>query len=364
MRPWQIMVLTAIVIAGLASALASNEPFEARLVRLEAAQALPSLESWLKEEPPEINALFLGYASEEELWMSGSLAVLRHGDIAREVLIEYGLVPEFQDVLVRFGADAVLPVAYFRTHDVSTLRARHWIGERYDQLGRWWREEVEVAPSEYTPYRRGLMGIVLLEDNGHALLNQFVIGEQGEVQWLQGERVVAGVGDFFTSGLRDLESRWRRGDDIGAGDVGWAGVDLLVMAGTVKLLRAGKAARAARPVGAGASGGAAIGGRFAALSRSAKIAAVAGTAYVVVRHPSLVTALGANLAQWLGWPVWLGQFVIWFIVLLPLLIIARFAYRWLLVPVLWLLAPLMKLGVEAADKTSRKHAQAQVTEQP
>jgi hypothetical protein len=342
MRPWQITVLTAIAIAALASAVASHEPFEDRLVRLEAERALPSLASSLQQESPELNTLFLTYASNQALWMSGSLAILRYGDVAREVLMTYGLVPRFQDVLVRFGADAVLPVSYFHTHDVATLRAQHWIGERYQDLSRWWREEVETTPSELTSYRRGLMSIAVLDDNGHALLNQFVIGEQGEVEWVQSERVVAGVGNFFTSGLRDLESRWRQGDEIGASDLGWAGVDLFVMAGTVKLLRAGKAARSARPIRVPAQGASAAGGRFAALSRPARIAAVAGTAYVVVRHPSLVSALGANFSRWLGWPVWAGQFLIWLIVLLPLLIVARFVYRWLVIPLLWLLLPLMR----------------------
>lgn len=361
MRPWQITVLTAIVIAGLASAMASHEPFESRLVRLEAERALPSLASSLQHESPEVNALFLNYASDQALWMSGSLAILRHGDVAREVLVEFGLEPQFQDVLVRFGADAVLPVRYFYSHDVATMRAQYWIGERYQELSRWWREEAEVTPSELTPYRRGLMGIALLDDNGHALLNQFVVGEQGEVQWLQAERVVAGVGDFFTSGLRNLESQWRRGDDIGAGDLGWAGVDLLVMATAVKVLRAGKAARVARPASVGAPRAFAAGGRFAALSRTAKIAAVAGTAYVVVRHPSLVSALGANMSHWLGWPVWIGQFVIWLVVLLPLLIIARFVYFWLLIPLLWLLMPFIRFCYKSADRKLVKRTESEVS---
>jgi len=357
MRPWQITVLTAIVIAGLASALASHEPFETRLVRLEAQRALPSLESMLQHESLEINALLLNYASDQALWMSGSLAILRHGDVARAVLVEFGLEPQFQNVLVRFGADAVLPVSYFHSHDVATLRAQHWIGERYAQLGRWWREEAEVTSSELTPYRRGLMGIALLDDSGHALLNQFMVSEQGEVKWLQGERVVAGVGDFFTSGLRNLESQWRRGDDVGAGDLGWAGVDLLVMATAVKVLRAGKAARTIRPASVRAPGVLGTGGRFAALSRTARIAAVAGAAYVVVRHPSLVSALGANLSHWLGWPVWIGQFVIWLIVLLPLLIVARFVCLWLLVP----LMPLIRLCNKSADRTLAKRTESEVS---
>lgn len=367
MRPWKIVVLIAMVIAGLASAVASHEPFEAKLVRLEAQRVLPSMKASLERESPEINALFLNYASDQALWMSASLAIFRHGDIARSTLLDYGLSPQFQEVLMRFGADAILPVSYFRDHDIATLRAQHWIGERYQQLSRWWGDEGVATDSEFTPYRRGQMGIALLDTNGHALLNQFVVGDEGNVQWLQGERMVSGVGDFFTSGLRDLESQWRRGEAIGAGDLGWAGVDLLVMASTVKVLRAGRAARSARLGSVEAQGARAglrqgalvTGGRFAALPRMAKIAAVAGTAYVVIRHPSLVSALGANLSDWLGWPVWWGQFLIWFVVLLPLLLVARFVYRWLLTPLLWLLVPLLRLCFKTTNRALAQRSKRQ-----
>lgn len=366
-RTGGLIVAAAMLVAGILTAVASHEPFEAKLVRLEAERALPALEPTLQGETPELNALFLSYADDQALWMSASLAMLRHGDLARSVLLEYGLSPRFQQVLVRFGADSVLPISYFSRHDVATLRARHWIGERYQQLSRWWSDEEGGAESAFTPYRRGLMGIALLEASGHALLNQFVVSEQGDVEWLQGERVIAGVGDFFTSGLRDLESQWRRGEAIGAADLGWAGVDLLVMASTVKVLRAGRAARAAR-VGSVEAQGARVGlrqgvvaasGRFATLPRMAKVAAVASTAYVVVRHPSLVSALGANVSTWLGWPVWLGQFLIWLVVLLPLLIVARFAYRWLLTPLLWLCVPLLRVCFKTADHAFAQRTQRQ-----
>ncbi|MCP1317592.1 hypothetical protein [Halomonas sp. 707B3] len=366
-RPWLFIVLVAMALAGLLSLTASDEPFEETLVRLEVERALPALEPTLQEESAEINALFLHYASDQALWMSAALAMLRHGDIARTTLLDYGLSPQFQQVLVRFGADAVLPISYFRDHDVTTLRAQHWIGERYQQVSRWWGDEpsdtnelgdadVEAAMAELTPLRRGQMGIALLDSNGHGLLNQFVVDDEGNVAWLQGERLVSGVGDFFTSGLRDLESQWRRGEAIGASDLGWAGVDLLVMASTVKVLRAGRAARTARLGGVEAQaartgvrqGIVATSGRFATLPRMAKVAAVAGTAYVVIRHPSLVSALGAHLSHWLGWPTWLGQFLVWLIVLLPVLFIARFVYRWLLTPLLWLLVPLTRLCLKAA----------------
>ncbi|MGO3666813.1 MAG: hypothetical protein ACTJFQ_00835 [Vreelandella alkaliphila] len=53
----------------------------------------------------------------------------------------------------------------------------------------------------------------------------------GDVHWLQSERIVAGLSDFFTStsGIRSLENLWRRDEAIGAADLGWVGVDLLLM---------------------------------------------------------------------------------------------------------------------------------------
>ncbi|WP_236995610.1 hypothetical protein [Vreelandella populi] len=368
MRTGLMLLVAAMVMAGTLSVLASNEAFEPRLVRLETARALPSIEASLAQEPADINALFLHYADEEALWMNAHLAILRYGDSARGALTHYGHLPEFQQVLRDFGADTVLPISYFRDHDVTTLRAQHWLGERYQQLSQWWNDEDQekenvthpASIDEWGPYRRGQMGIALLDAEGHGLLNQFVVDSEGDVHWLQSERVVAGLSDFFTSGIRNLENQWRRDEAIGAADVGWAGVDLLLMASTVKVLRAGRVARGAR-VGSieaqGArtglrSGIVAGGGRFASLSRMAKVAAVATTAYVVVRHPSLVSALGANVAKWLGLPVWLGQFVIWLLVLLPVLMVVRFVWRWVLVPVLWLLIPLLRFCFSRLVATS------------
>ncbi|PRY66211.1 hypothetical protein B0H98_101189 [Vreelandella songnenensis] len=366
MRSGLLVLIVAVGLAGGFSALASTDTYAPRLMRLEARSALPSIEASLAQESAALNSVFLAYAEDQPLWMSAHLAILRYGDIARAALLEYAALPEFQHVLVRFGPDAVLPISYFRAHDVATLRAQHWVGERYQQLSRWWSEEGEQAQgdAEWTPHRRGQIGIALLDAEGHALLNQFVVDAEGEVHWLQGERVVAGISDFFTSGLRHLENQWRRDEAIGASDIGWAGVDLLLMASTVKVLRAGRLARGARVGSAEAQGvragmrqGIAAGaGRFASLPRMAKIAAVTTTAYVVVRHPSLISALGANAAKWLSLPVWLGQFGVWFIVLLPVLMAARFIWRWVMVPLLWLLMPVIRTALNVLDKAHPRKA--------
>lgn len=362
------IALMALIGAGLFTAFISPEPFDERLVRLEAGQALPDLAPALAAESPAINALFLGYADDPALWMSARLAILNHGDAARETLLAHGLEPAFQQVLQRYGADAVLPVRYYREHDIATVRAQHWLGERYRQASEtfdgWFDDKSPLddkvpaddegvsgeragSTATLTPQRRGEIAIATLAREGHDFLREFVVGPEGTVTRLQSERLVSDVGDFFTGGVRSLESQWRRGETIEAADVGWAGVDLLVMGSAVKVLRAGRAARfgaAAEGQGARIAAADAIAGsgRFATLSRTARVAAVMGSAYVVIEHPSLVGALGASVAGWLGWPAWLGQFLLWLLVLLPLLIVARFVYRWSVAPLLWLLVPLLR----------------------
>ncbi|WP_110678393.1 hypothetical protein [Salinicola sp. RZ23] len=387
--------LIALLFAAGIVLVASPQAFDQRLVSLEAQRALPDQAEMLAQESPALNAVFLAMADDPTLWMSARLAILHYGDAARDVLVDYGLDPAFQQVLARYGADSVLPVIYYREHDIATLRLQHWLGERYRQvshrLTQWWGEEgagddtqvdtsrqnsarVEAQgtiqedtqndtqddtqndtrdstpsdePAELTPLMRGRLAIAALAVEGHDLLREFVIGPNGEVTRVQSERLVSDIGDLFTSGVRGLERQWRRGESIDAVDVGWAGVDLLVMASAVKVLRAGRALRAGAAVeGQGAraaSRGVLAGGRFATLSRGAKVAAVAGSAYLVVRHPSLISAAGASAARWLGWPVWLGQFGVWLLVLWPLLIVVRFVYRWVLAPLLWLLVPLLKM---------------------
>lgn len=350
LRAWHVLVATALVISALASMRSNNEPFSEKLVRVETERALPSLASELQDESPELNLLFLTYSSDPALWMSASLAMFRHGDPAREVLLEYGMLEEFQNVLKRFSSDAVLPIHYFRANDIGTLRARTWISARLDRLKAMFSDAEADLEQELTPYRRGLFAIALLDEHGHGLLDQFTTDDQGRVLWLQGERVVSVVGDFFTSGLRDLEREWRQGNEVGIGELGWAGLDVVVIAGSVKLLRAGKGVRMSRTGQAVGPGRAAAGARFAALGNAAKISAVLGVGYVALRHPSLISAAGTTLSNWLGWPEWVGKFLVWFLVLLPVLFLLRVLVLWVLVPCYRVTAPMWRACANAMSR--------------
>lgn len=356
-RVWRFLVVAlsaALVIAAVISATAAPTPYESRLLHLSAERALPEpVVRALRDESDRLNLLFIGWADDQALVFNGALALSRHDETARRMLLAYGAEPDFQRVLARYGPDALLPVAWFHDNEVRSLEVRHWAAERYrrtrEAIGDWWRETEEAASDspgiELTPWQRGRYAIAFLQADGYGFLDQFVVDEQGAIHWLQGERLAAGVSDFFTGGLRDLERRVQGGASVGPADLAWAGVDVLLMAGAVKALRAGRAVQAGTVQG---RGGVAAGAelrstralapaalRFTGLSRSARFAAVGATAWVVVQHPSLISGLGATLAHWLGWPVRLVQFLLWSVVLLPFFWFVGFVWRWLLRPLLW-----------------------------
>ncbi|RKQ96974.1 hypothetical protein C7446_2835 [Kushneria sinocarnis] len=371
MKRLALCVLVALLMAGVLGATAGSTPFRERLLDAELDDALaPAVTRSLNVESTALKTVLLAYANEPTLLLAARLAVLRHGDIARRVLGEYGLDGDFQRALSRFDADAVLPVAYFHDHEITTLNLRHWMAQRYRQASRtlsdWWSDddasrqapgqagaEAPGSPSgnttdsgaqgSLTPHQRGDYAVAWLNREGHGVLDQFVVDDRHRVAWLQGERVVSDVSDFFTSGLRDLERKWQQGEPIRASDAAWAGVDLLAMTSAIKVLRVGRGARVAGAeaqsarTGSRASRGLLPGLKFARLSRPAKFAALGATGWLVVRHPSLVSAFGATLARWLDWPVKLVQFGVWALILTPVLWLAGLLYRWLIAPLLGVL---------------------------
>jgi hypothetical protein len=187
-----------------------------------------------------------------------------------------------------------------------------------------------------------------IQEEGHDFLGQFVVNDQGEIIWVRTERVLENINQFFASGIRNLEIQHRTGDDISAADIGWASVDVLVFASALKVLRVGRAV-------AVSSRGAARGTRSAALAarlttsgrmlmttaRYAKWPAVIGVGYLVVTHPGIINDFLAEVAEVLGYPVKLVQFLGWILILLPALYIGSWVFRLIVRPALGLLGTLI-----------------------
>lgn len=366
MKTLALLAVAALAAAALLAALASREPFAERLVRLEAAAAAPAAAARLADESLAVNAAVVELAGTPELRLSAELALLRYPELSGEVLARYAGAQEFQDVLVRFGPAVIPPIGYFLRHEVRSLEVLRAAGSAVEGARRAAARLVGKDPEAgagaprpgaattfgaqpLTPEERGWYAIAFIREEGHGFLGQFVVAPDGRVEWVQTERLTEAAAGFFTGGIRSLETKLRRDEVPVLSDYLWAGVDVVVAASAVKVLRLGRAAGTGTR-GALAARTVARGGRGAL--RAGRHALPVAVAYAVVRHPSLISGLGAQLARVMGWPVVAVQGAVWFAVLLPLLVVLRLLLLVLARPLLWILAPLTR-GLRRAQRRRR-----------
>ncbi|WP_442595949.1 hypothetical protein ACSBPU_04435 [Parapusillimonas sp. JC17] len=336
--------LPALLCALLITGLSKPKPLEVQLMHLQLEQAAPAMAGELAAESAELQALFLEYADDEVLIAKARLALLRYPDMARPILLAFGDWPEFTGVLRRYGEDVILPIHYFLEHEVFTLELMHGLGETarsaMSAMRRWWGDESARSGSSaaLSSEQRGEFAIQFLKAEGYDFLGQFVVNANGEVRWLQTERVLEGINSFFAGGVKGLETKLRRDEAIAMGDVGWAALDVAIGVGAFKILRLGRT---------GAAGGRSLtfSQRSAALAtglwrgttvgaRLVKYGAPAVLAYVAIRHPSVINSMLGSVAEKLGVPTALVQVLGWTLVLLPVMLLLRLLLR----PLAWLLA--------------------------
>lgn len=337
--------LLALLAALLITFLYKPKPLDAQLLHLQIEQAMPEYAQALAAEPAELQALFLVYADDPVLAAKARLALQRYPEMARPIFLTFGDSQDFQTILRKYGEDVVLPIHYFLTHEVFTLELMRGMSESarsaLDAVRRLWSngEPAQTSPNgTLSSEDRGWYAVQFIKTEGYDFLGQFVMSPKGEVSWIQTERVLEGINGFFAGGLKGLETKLRREETIAAGDLGWAALDVAIGVGALKVLRMGRA---------GASGGrsltfsqrsAALGSglwRTSAIgTRLLKYGAPAVLAYIAIRHPSVINSMLGSVAEKFGLPPGLVQVVGWFLVLLPLMLLLRFA----LGPLAWAMA--------------------------
>ncbi len=376
LRGWLLLLaLCALVGALIAAASNRTASYAERLVDLRARQTLgPDLYDHAVALPA-LQAVLLDTAADRELAFKMQLALDKYGVQARAVLEAFGAQAPLQSLLRQYGEPIVPVIFYFMDHDVATLRASYELS----RLGRTLQTHAKVlfgddknpgkagkptsakddhakatadpptpsipenAPPEYGPHTRGRYAIDQIAIGGHQFLAQFAIDRAGIAHWNQTDRVLKSVEDFLFGGIRDLETQYDVAVPIGLGDVASAGVDVLTVFGFLKawkLLRASGASEKIAQRAALSEYRAVLGQRVLAgsgrMGRAAlKLGAVAGTAYLVARHPGLLTSWFIEAGGWLGLPAWAAAATGWWLV--------AFALSALLMPLLaglTLLAPL------------------------
>ncbi len=318
-----------------------------QLIRIQAEQELGSIDAAVLDEPLPVQATLLDYAGDRELVLKAWIGLSNYRETARQILLLYGSEPEFREILKTYG-DAVFPVIqYFRENDVWTVRAidatgkaivsvteavraflRRLIGSEQDILA-------PIAPPKPVvlgPAERGWYAVNFIRNEGHDFLGQFAVNKDKKAVWNQTNRIVKASTSFFTSGVRNLETRHDLGEDITASDVFWAGLDVALIAVPAKLLLSGTVvARSGKPLNL-ATRTRLVAPRLLAegqmLRKLGAYGAAVATIYVIARHPSLLNSVFAELAELVGVSPWIVQAAGWSVILAFLF----YVFSWLLIP--------------------------------
>ncbi|MGB5854397.1 MAG: hypothetical protein WBH20_03915 [Oceanisphaera sp.] len=338
----------ALLLASVFSMVICPVPIEQKLIQIQAGDVLKGFPG-IEEQPVRVQAILLDLADDPLLLVKAQAAFIRYPDMARSVFSLYGKEPEFQEILRRYGETVLPPIHYFQTRPISTIELLNKADQGYQTIKQFFTGAPKIphtsgaTPSQYqrlSPEERGWYAVNFIKSEGHDFLGQFVVDDKGETQWVVTERMLEGLNQFFTSGIRSLETKYRTGEELTAGDIGWASVDVLILSSAVKVLNIGRAAAVSTQSASRASRSAALvarvsqGGRMVLSSaRYAKWPMVLGAGYLMIAHPSLVSDLLAGVADVLGYPVLAVQFAGWLLLLIPVLYLGS----WLL----WLFGPLL-----------------------
>jgi len=358
MRKLLLILGISVIVALLSTVTSRPMLIEERLIQIQAENTLREFPR-IEKEPLEVQAALLDMADDELLLLKARAAYLRYPAMTREVFPLYGPEPEFREILRLYGENILPPIHYFLSKPVGSIELMNDLASKYQAALEFFTGGEDTGNStagqqstsrkeKLTPEERGWYAVRFIQEEGHDFLGQFVFNEQGDVIWVRTERVLENINQFFASGIRNLEIQHRTGDDVTASDIGWASVDVLVFASALKVLRVGRAV-------AVSSRGAARGTRSAALAarlttsgrmlmttaRYAKWPAVIGVGYLVVTHPGIINDVLAEVAEVMGYPVKLVQFLGWMLILLPVLYIGSWVFRLIVRPALGLLGTLI-----------------------
>jgi len=208
-------------------------------------------------------------------------------------------------------------------------------GTQYQLFKKWFTDHEKSSTAgdsvqPLTPTERGWYAVQYIHTEGHDFLGQFLVNPEGKVEWLASERILEGLNQLFAGGLRQLEKRQRMNEPIDAGDIGWAALDVAVFAGAVKVLRIGRFAAATTQNASRGTRSAALAVRFSrggrlvlGSARYAKWPLMVSASYLIITHPSLINDLLVELADVIGAPALLIQWVGWSLLLMPALYLLR-----------------------------------------
>jgi hypothetical protein len=315
---------TAAVLAGTLTSLARpRHGFEQDLAQLDALVSCPLKEDVLKSIPTDVVAVCAKY---------GDVAfriAQRYPDKAPRLFALYGDLPQWKEVLDRYGHE-VIPLVWYFQQGSKEIQVRQALGRAVEGLLHGERPVFKIE--DMTPEQFGYVAILMLDDRGYDLLGQFEF-KDGEARRRPVQGVLSTLKELFFGGVSQLERVLVRGERWPTfGEIGSAALDVAVVAGGMsaitRLRIAGEAAEDARAatrfgrLSALEVSSGAIGDSVMTVGRKVvPAAAVVGVAYLAVSHPHIVTGAGQWIAERVGVAPWVGAFGIWLLLLIPIMMV-------------------------------------------
>lgn len=308
----------ALLVAALIAAFAKPMMLEERLITISAQDQFKQHPELLKQ-PLAIQALLLDYQTDSLLWLKTLSALHVYPEHTPLLLGLFGEEPAFRQALRAQGESLIPPVIHFYRNPVTSIEVLN---------------RISGGDAALSPEQRAWHAVNFANQEGDDFTGQFRVAPDGAIEWIWTERITEGITQFFTSGIRTLETRYRTDQEIRASDLGWAAVDAVIIGSAVKFLKAGRvAANTARSASvttrtASYSARLARAGQVAsAMVSNAKWPALIAFGYVTVKHPAILNDLFAGAASVLGVPAWMVQLPAWFLIFLPLFIVLRSLLR-------------------------------------
>jgi hypothetical protein len=321
------LLLTFLAAAVLAATLTSlarpRHGFEEDLAQLDAVVSCPLKQEVLENIATDVVAVCAKY---------GDVAfriAQRYPDKAPRLFALYGDLPQWKEVLDRYGHE-VIPLVWYFQQGSKEIQVRQALGKAVEGLLHGERPVFKIE--EMTPEQFGYVAILMLEDRGYDLLGQFEF-KDGEARRRPVERALSTLKELFFGGVSQLERVLVRGERWPTfGEIGFAALDVAIVAGGISAITelrvAGEAAEDARAatrfgrLSALQVSSEAIGNSAMAVGRKVvPAAAVVGVAYLAVSHPHIVTGAGQWIAEKAGISPWIGAFGVWLLLLIPIMMI-------------------------------------------
>jgi hypothetical protein len=342
-------LIVAVFVAAILSFCLKSPPLDEQFINLSVEQNLSYFSDVLDKESSETKAILLDYADNQELVLKTWIALKKYPHTAEQIFFIYDKEPEFQKIILKFGEDVIPVIDYFMQNEITSLTVQKTLGNLWQAL------QDAVSPAEndtnkniiaqLTPQQRGGYAIIYINQDGYNFLGQFAIDRNGNAQWIQTDRVTKALVNLFTSGIRDIEKKYKTNEEITNGDILWAGVDVFALS-SIKLLKASKAVSASKELSSSK--------KLLSLTKTTsvfsakliknktvqsllKYSTIATTLYITITHPSLINSMLDCVANLLGMNPEIVKMLSWTIIIFLLLYPFLWLFNSLVRPLVWVI---------------------------